>query len=258
MRKCILSLFAVISLYSCSNSYYMLNTPHIPTVHKKGEVELKVTGETGFTLNGNQLQAAYGLTDKVVLTTGYYGYYGSDDDPLERSKDRGHQFEIGSGYLFHANGRAHSGIFANIGMVNYRGEYINSLSYSKLRALKTGFNFNFMSFNSRILDFGIYTGIQHLHYYNIDYNIATESENIFNDDKQILDHLSDHPNLLYAQSGIILGIGHEPFKFHFMFNYQTLMNHGHNHDGFNFFNQNPYTIGLGISINIDTKLLKEQ
>lgn len=83
----------VLALCSCSTTYYIPNTQHVPVIDEKGETSITVAG------NGNQaeFQAAYGVGESFAIMADGVVVFPQDDD--NNNGGRGNLVDLGVGYF---------------------------------------------------------------------------------------------------------------------------------------------------------------
>ncbi len=196
-------LMIVLCNISCRQTYYIPNSVNVPMLEEKGDFEVKISNQDR---SGPGIQLAYALKDDLGLMFNarwenkkYESYSGLT------SSGKNYLAEGAIG-IFNSseNNLIKYSLYGGLGYFNYKGKYGYTSNFSRLHALKSFVQVNFMSLDLKYIDFSIFSRFSNLYYFDVHYSI-TEDE--FINDLIYLESVDKKSITWFIEPGIQLGIG---------------------------------------------------
>jgi hypothetical protein len=230
MKNLILLLICA-TLTGCGAVYYAPNTQNVPVMKEKGQTNLFIGLNSSESVDGFELQGAYGLTDKIALQLNGDWVRSSDG----QSSGSGHILELGAGYY---KKFSKSLVFETYGLMGFGGlkyeDNYNSPQEIKANFFRIGLQPS-ISFTSKYFIASLSGRLANLKYNNISGNLIDD-----------VDYLNANNSSWLAEPALTLQAGFEDVKLQLQFQYSYNLT---NPD----FVQDYSLVSLGLKVNLSPK-----
>lgn len=202
--KNLLLLLICATLTGCGAVYYAPNTQNVPAMKEKGQTNLSIGLNSSESVDGFELQGAYGLTDKIALQLNGDWVNSSDGE----SNGSGHLLELGAGYYKNLSKYF---VFETYGLMGFGGmkyeDNYNTPQEIKANFFRIGLQPS-ISFTSKYFIASLSGRFANLKYNNISGNLIAD-----------VDYLNANNSSWLAEPALTLQAGFKDVKLQLQFQY---------------------------------------
>ena len=220
-----------ITLTGCGAVYYVPNTQNVPVMNNKGQTNLYLGLNSSESVDGFELQGAYGLTDKIALQLNGDWVNSSESS----SKGSGHILELGAGYY---KNLSKDFIFETYGLMGFGGlKYEENIIFSqeiKANFFRIGLQPSF-SFTSKYFIASLSGRLANLNYSNISGNLNAD-----------VDYINTYNSFWLAEPALTIQAGPENVKFQLQLQYSYNLTYPD-------FIQDYTLVSIGLKVNLNPK-----